>query len=75
MHQLWEVFGRLKKHNLKFHPNKCRLFHTQVEYLGHMIYLGGLGVQKVKPFHRCPDQQMSIDYELFKACVITTEGL
>jgi hypothetical protein len=28
MHRLLEVFGRLKEHNLKFHLNKCQLFHT-----------------------------------------------
>jgi hypothetical protein len=33
MHHLWEVFRRLKEHNLKFHLGKCRVFHTQVEYL------------------------------------------
>jgi hypothetical protein len=37
MHHLWEVFKRLKEHNLKLHPNKWWFFHTQVEYLGHMI--------------------------------------
>jgi hypothetical protein len=42
------VFGKLKEHNLKLHLNKCQFFHTQVEYQGHMIYLGGLGVQKAK---------------------------
>jgi hypothetical protein len=45
-HHLWKVFRRLKEHNLKLHPGKCQFFQTQVEYLGHMIYLGGLGVQK-----------------------------
>ncbi len=44
MHHLQEVFGRLKEHNFKFRPNKCRFFHTHVEYLGHMIYPNGLGV-------------------------------
>ncbi len=48
MHHLWEVFGRFKEHNLKLHPSKCQFFHTQVEYLGHMIYPGGMGVQKAK---------------------------
>lgn len=43
MQHLQEVFKRLKGHNLKLHLNKY-LFHTQGEYLGHMIYLGGLGV-------------------------------
>jgi hypothetical protein len=44
MHHLQEVFGRPKEHNLKFHPGKCRFFHTHVEYLGHMIYPSGLQV-------------------------------
>jgi hypothetical protein len=42
------MFKRLKEYNLQFHQGKCHFFHIQVEYLGHMIYLGGLGVQKVK---------------------------
>jgi len=48
MRHLQEVFRRLKEHNFKFHQSKCQFFHTQVKYLGHMIYLGGLGVQKAK---------------------------
>jgi hypothetical protein len=48
MHHLQEVFGRLNEHNLKLHISKCWFLHTQVEYLGHMIYLSGLGVQKAK---------------------------
>jgi hypothetical protein len=48
MHHLQEVFGRLKEHNLKLHLGKCQFFHTQVEYLGHMIYPNGLGIQKAK---------------------------
>jgi hypothetical protein len=29
---------------LKLHPGKCRFYCDHVEYLGYMIYLGGLGV-------------------------------
>jgi hypothetical protein len=29
---------------LKLHPSKCKFYCDRVEYLGHMIYLGGLGV-------------------------------
>ncbi len=47
-HHLHEVFKRLKDHNFKLHPKKCQFFQTQVEYLGHMIYPNGLGVQKAK---------------------------
>ncbi len=43
-----EVFGKLKDHNLKLHLGKCHFFQTHVEYSNHMIYLGGLGVQKAK---------------------------
>ncbi len=42
MHHLQDVFGRFKEHK------SVQFFHTQVKYLGHMIYLGGLGVQKAK---------------------------
>jgi len=47
-HHLQEVLRRLKDHNLKFHLSKHWFFQTHVEYLGHMIYPGGLGVQKAK---------------------------
>jgi hypothetical protein len=42
------VFERLKAHGLHLHPGKCKFFQESVEYLGHVIYLGGLGVQQVK---------------------------
>jgi hypothetical protein len=42
---LIEVFARLRLHGLKLHPSKCRFYCDRVEYLGHMIYLGRLGVQ------------------------------
>jgi len=35
---------RCKEHIFKHHPNMYRFFYIQVEYLGHMIYLGGLWV-------------------------------
>lgn len=41
---LKEVFARLRLHGLKLHPNKCKFYYDRVEYLGHMIYPGGLGV-------------------------------
>jgi hypothetical protein len=42
------VFDRLKAHGLCLHPGKCKFFQESVEYLGHVIYLGGLGVQQAK---------------------------
>jgi hypothetical protein len=48
VHKLQEMFKGFKEYNLQFHPNKCHLFHVQVECLGCMIYLGELGVQKAK---------------------------
>jgi len=35
-------------HGLKLHQGKCKLSQSKVEYLGHMIYLTSLRVQKVK---------------------------
>jgi hypothetical protein len=35
-------------HGLKLHQGKCKLSQSKVEYLGHMIYLRGLRVQKAK---------------------------
>jgi hypothetical protein len=42
------VFEQLKAHGLRLHPRKCKFFQENVEYLGHVIYLGGLGVQQAK---------------------------
>ncbi|OAE31039.1 hypothetical protein AXG93_1502s1410 [Marchantia polymorpha subsp. ruderalis] len=39
------VFERLRAHGLRLHPGKCKFFQEKVEYLGNVIYLGGLGVQ------------------------------
>ena len=33
---------------MRLHPRKCKFFQNQVEYLGHMIYLDGIGVQQTK---------------------------
>ena len=45
---LRQVLERLIQHGLKLHPGKCRFFYSQVEYLGHMIYPGGIGVMNSK---------------------------
>ena len=42
------VLKYLVEHGLKLHPSKCTFFYSEVEYLGHMIYPGGLGVLKGK---------------------------
>jgi hypothetical protein len=41
---LVDVFARLRFHGLKLYPGKYKFYCDRVEYLGHMIYLGGLGV-------------------------------
>jgi hypothetical protein len=38
------MFKRLKAHGLHLHPGKCKFFQENVEYLGRVIYLDGLGV-------------------------------
>ena len=42
------IFDRLRAHGLRLHPEKCRFFQDVIEYLGHTIYPGGLGVQAIK---------------------------
>ena len=37
MQNLELVFKRLEKANFKLKPKKCRLFLTEVEYLGHIV--------------------------------------
>jgi hypothetical protein len=41
---LADVFAKLRLHGLKLHPGKCKFYCDRVEYLGHMIFPGGLGV-------------------------------
>jgi len=50
------VFERLKAHGFHLHLGKCKFFQENVEYLGHVIYPGGLGMQqaKVKAIARIP---------------------
>ncbi len=42
------MFEQLKSHGLRLHPRKCKFFQESVEYLGHVIYPGDLGVQQAK---------------------------
>jgi hypothetical protein len=42
------VFEWLKAHGLRLHLGKCKFFQESVEYLGHVIYPSGLGVQQAK---------------------------
>jgi hypothetical protein len=41
---LTDVFARLRLQGLKLHLGKCKFCCNRVEYLGHMIYPGGLGM-------------------------------
>jgi hypothetical protein len=43
-----QVFERLQAWGLRLHHGKCKFFHDQLPYLGHMITPGGLGVQEAK---------------------------
>ncbi len=42
------MFEQLKAHGLCLHPRKCKFFQESVEYLGHVIYPSGSGMQQVK---------------------------
>jgi len=42
------VFEQLKAHGLRPHFRKRKFFQENVEYLGHVIYPSGLGVQQIK---------------------------
>lgn len=35
--KLREVFGRIRRHNLKLQPDKCKFLRKEVGYLGHVI--------------------------------------
>jgi hypothetical protein len=40
--KLREVFGRIRKYNLKLQPDKCKFLRTEVSYLGHVITKEGV---------------------------------
>ena len=42
MQNLELVFKRLEKAHLKLKPKKCRVFQTEVEYLGHIVSEKGI---------------------------------
>jgi hypothetical protein len=42
------MFEQLRAHGLRLHLGKCKFFQESVEYLGHVIYPGGLGMQQAK---------------------------
>ena len=45
---LQQVFDRLRKHNLKVKPSKCKFACTTVPYLGYNISPNGLSIQDTK---------------------------
>jgi len=45
---LQQLFERLQSWGCCLHHGKCKFFYDQLPYLGHMITLGGLGIQEVK---------------------------
>ena len=53
---LQAIFERLQRWGFRLHYGKCKFFHDQLPYLGHMIVPSGLGVQqaKVDALHKIP---------------------
>jgi hypothetical protein len=77
MQHLQKVFDHFKEHKLKLHFCKCQFFQVQVEYMGHMIYLSGLEVEKkkVEIIRNFPNHQMLINYGPSSTFIIITKGL
>ena len=48
LQRMEEVFQRLIRAGLKLKPRKCRLFHREAEYLGHIVSEDGLKVSPGK---------------------------
>jgi len=48
LERLGEVFGRLRKANLKLKPTKCSLCRRSVEFLGHVVSEDGIAMQDEK---------------------------
>jgi hypothetical protein len=46
LERLRQVFARLRKYNVKVHPDKCQLGLTEVEYVGHTINATGMSFSR-----------------------------
>ena len=46
--RLHQVLTHLKEANLKLSPSKYKLFHPQVEYLGHVVFKDGVATDPKK---------------------------
>ena len=64
--RLHQVLTRLKDAKLKLSPSKCKLFRSQVEYLGHIVSKDGVGTDPKKidaitawPTPTCPREVRS----------------
>ena len=59
LQRMEEVFQRLIRAGLKLKPHKCRLFHREAEYLGHIVSEEGLKVSpgKVAAVKECPQPE------------------
>ena len=54
--QLSEVLSRLREAGLKLKAKKCVLFHTEVQYLGHIVSQKGVATdpEKIKAVKEYP---------------------
>ncbi|XP_073424115.1 uncharacterized protein [Dendrobates tinctorius] len=48
LRRLEQVLSRLQQHGLKVKTQKCQLFHTQIEYLGHVVSAEGVRPSRAK---------------------------
>jgi len=46
--RLVKVFGRLREHNMKLQPDKCKFLRKEVIYLGHIITKDGIRLDPSK---------------------------
>ena len=60
---LGAVFERLAKHQLYLRPEKCALFLSSVEFLGHILDASGVHVQqaKIDPIKSWPEPMLLVE--------------
>ena len=46
--RLEKVFQKIKEHNLKFTPKKCKFFQEKVRYVGHIVSEAGIEADPAK---------------------------
>ena len=66
LESLGAVFQKLEQAGLKLKPSKCKVFHRQMTYLGHIVSSQGIATNegKIDAIRKLPPQPLSLRSEV-----------